>query len=66
MAKQFAHKDTKELVEEAVIKNKENKLNMSDFTNTWQGRINFINTEKSFIAHEMSVTKKGEYAIKVR
>jgi len=36
------------------------------FTDQWQGRIHFINPKKSFIAHEMGVTHKGEYAIKVR
>lgn len=32
----------------------------------WQGRIYFLDAEKSFIAHEMGVTQKGEYALKVR
>ena len=32
----------------------------------WQGRIAFLNTEKSMIAHKMNVGKEGEYAIKVR
>ncbi|MFH1590205.1 MAG: transcription elongation factor subunit Spt4 [archaeon] len=36
------------------------------FSNNWQGRIHFINTKKSMIAHKMGVDKKGEYAIKVR
>lgn len=36
------------------------------FTNTFQGRIHFLNTKKSRIAHEMDVTQNGEYAIKVR
>ncbi len=36
------------------------------FTDQWQGRISFINPKKSAIAHEMGVTFKGEYAIKVR
>lgn len=36
------------------------------FTNSWQGRIYFLDTKRSFIAHEMDVEQKGEYAIKVR
>ncbi|MBU1201901.1 MAG: DNA-directed RNA polymerase subunit E'' [Nanoarchaeota archaeon] len=36
------------------------------FSTTWQGRIHFIDTKKSMIAHEMDVETKGEYAIKVR
>lgn len=36
------------------------------FSNSWQGRIFFIDTKRSFVAHEMGVTQKGEYAIKVR
>ena len=36
------------------------------FSNTWQGRIFFLDTKRSFVAHEMGVTHKGEYAIKVR
>lgn len=36
------------------------------FANSWQGRIVFINAEKSFIGKQMDVTENGEYAIKVR
>ncbi|MFH1400243.1 MAG: transcription elongation factor subunit Spt4 [Nanoarchaeota archaeon] len=36
------------------------------FTTNWQGRIYFVSTAKSFIAKEMDVEYKGEYAIKVR
>ncbi|HHE36688.1 MAG TPA: DNA-directed RNA polymerase subunit E'' [Candidatus Woesearchaeota archaeon] len=32
----------------------------------WQGRIHFLNTDKSGIAQKMGVEKEGEYAIKVR
>jgi RNA polymerase subunit RPABC4/transcription elongation factor Spt4 len=39
------------------------KDNMS---NSWQGRIYFLNPGKSVVAHKMSVEEKGEYAIKVR
>jgi len=36
------------------------------FTESWQGRIHFVDAEKSFIAKQMGVTEDGEYAIKVR
>lgn len=36
------------------------------FSMNWQGRINFLSTKESMIAHRMDVEKKGEYAIKVR
>ncbi len=36
------------------------------FSESWQGRIHFINAEKSFIAGQIGVTENGEYAIKVR
>ena len=36
------------------------------FSNNWQGRIHFLDIEKSHIAKEMEITMKGEYAIKVR
>ncbi|MDD9954572.1 MAG: DNA-directed RNA polymerase subunit E'' [Candidatus Woesearchaeota archaeon] len=36
------------------------------FSTNWQGRIHFVNAEKSFIAKQMNVTADGEYAIKVR
>jgi len=32
----------------------------------WQGRLNIIDAEKSFISKKTGITKKGEYAIKVR
>jgi len=38
----------------------------SEFTESWQGRITIIDTNKSDIAKKISITQKGEYAIKVR
>lgn len=38
----------------------------NQFSVNWQGRIAFINSEKSLIAKNMGVEKDGEYAIKVR
>jgi len=37
----------------------------NQFSTTWKGRIVIINPEKSEIAKKLSVTHKGEYAIKV-
>ncbi|MBC8501168.1 MAG: DNA-directed RNA polymerase subunit E'' [DPANN group archaeon] len=38
----------------------------SSFSTNWQGRIHFLDTKRSMIAHEMGVDVKGEYSIKVR
>lgn len=38
----------------------------SSLSTNWQGRITFLQTDKSLIAHKMGVTEKGEYALKVR
>ncbi|MFH0869656.1 MAG: transcription elongation factor subunit Spt4 [archaeon] len=38
----------------------------NSLSSSWQGRIHFINVEKSTIAKKMNVEKDGEYAIKVR
>ncbi|MBN2141831.1 DNA-directed RNA polymerase subunit E'' [Candidatus Woesearchaeota archaeon] len=38
----------------------------NSFATSWQGRIQFINAEKSVIAQKMGVEKDGEYAIKIR
>jgi len=38
----------------------------SNFTETWKGRINIIDAEKSEIAKKVGIEVKGEYAIKVR
>jgi len=38
-----------------------------EYTSTnWQGRVHFLNPEKSTIAHKMNIDVKGEYAIKVK
>ena len=38
----------------------------SNFTETWKGRINVIDANKSEIAKKVGIDVKGEYAIKVR
>lgn len=62
MAKRKVCKKCKLFTEEQVCPSCKNNT----FSNNWQGRIYFLNIKKSRIAHEMSVEKTGEYAIKVR
>lgn len=38
----------------------------NSFTTSWQGRINFLDKDKSMIARKLGVNADGEYAIKVR
>lgn len=40
--------------------------NGSQFTNSFQGRINILDPEKSEIAKKTGMTASGEYAIKIR
>ena len=63
-SKKLASKKTKELITDTEIKEK--KLDKADFTTSWQGRIGFLNAEKSEIAKKLGVTEKKEYAIKIR
>ena len=37
-----------------------------NFTTNWQGRIAIADPKKSFIAKQIGITDKGEYAIKIR
>ncbi len=34
--------------------------------NSWQGRLNILDKEKSTIAQKIGIQREGEYAIKVR
>ncbi len=36
------------------------------FSQSWQGRIFFVDTQKSMIAQKLNAPQKGEYAIKCR
>ena len=36
------------------------------FTETWQGRINIVDANKSEIAKKIGINSKGEYVLKVR
>ena len=38
----------------------------SNFSESWNGRINILNDEKSEIAKKINLNSNGEYAIKVR
>ena len=38
----------------------------SQFSTSWQGRLNIIDASKSIIAEKINIKSKGEYAIKVR
>lgn len=38
----------------------------NSFANSWQGRLLIFDAQKSEIAKKLSITAKGEYAIKVR
>lgn len=38
----------------------------NQFSTNWQGRIAIVDPENSEIAKKVGITKKGEYAIKVR
>ena len=38
----------------------------SQFSTSWQGRLNIIDAGKSIIAEKINIKSKGEYAIKVR
>ena len=64
MAKKLASKKSKKLLTEAMIR--ELSLPKSDFTTSWQGRVYIRDVENSHVAKEMSITEKGEYAIKVK
>ncbi|MFH2020322.1 MAG: transcription elongation factor subunit Spt4 [archaeon] len=38
----------------------------NQFTNVFQGRLNVLDANKSFVAKQMGITEKGRYAIKIR
>jgi RNA polymerase subunit RPABC4/transcription elongation factor Spt4 len=64
MSKLLASKKTKEILSQTEVG--EQGRAESEFSTSWQGRITFIDTDKSRVAKEMGVTKPGDYAIKVR
>lgn len=38
----------------------------NQFSLSWQGRLNILDSNKSLIAKKIGIATKGEYAIKVR
>lgn len=38
----------------------------TNFSESFQGRINVLDAEKSFISKKINIKSKGEYAIRVR
>lgn len=62
MAKKKACKNCKCFTEEDVCP----VCKGGNFSTNWTGRMYIINAEKSFIAKQIGVHRKGEYAIKVR
>ncbi|MBT4446585.1 hypothetical protein HOA92_02545 [archaeon] len=41
-------------------------MQKGEFTESWQGRIYVKDAANSHVAKEIGITRKGEYAIKVR
>jgi len=62
MAKKKACKKCKMFVDGPECPNCHSK----QFSTNWQGRISITDPENSEIAKKIGITKKGEYAIKVR
>jgi len=38
----------------------------NQFSTVYQGKLNILDSEKSFIANEIGIKEKGKYVIKVR
>jgi len=38
----------------------------NQFTSVFQGKLNILDANKSYVAKQMSITEKGRYAIKIR
>ena len=61
-----------EIEKQEKMKNKRSKMDIcpicknANFSNNWQGRVYVSNPEKSYIAQQMGLKIKGEYAIKVK
>ena len=62
MAKEKAHKVTKEIIESKDFR----KYNSDELVDTFKGKINVLNPENSEIAKELGIKKKGSFAIKLR
>lgn len=67
----FDHKDAKWLTEAEIekkekVKNRCPNCNSTDLSDDYSGMILVIDPESSEIAKRMSVTKPGQYALRVR
>jgi len=61
MAKEKACKNCKRIYEGDVCPNCEKK----EISETFKGKVEIINAEKSEIAKELKITKPGLYAVKI-
>ena len=60
MAKRKVNKRTKKFVDE------KGKGGSDPLTDNWKGRIYITDPEHSFVAQQIGIKEKGEYAIKVQ
>ena len=63
MAKEKALKVTRELMTDKEINEK--GMDKKEFSETWKGKIEIFNPEKSEVAIQLKVNKEGLYAIKI-
>jgi len=63
MVKEKAHKVTRELMTDKEINEK--GMDKKEFSETWKGKIEIFNPEKSEVAIQLKVNKEGLYAIKI-
>jgi DNA-directed RNA polymerase subunit E" len=61
MAKEKACKNCKRIYEGEVCPNCEKK----DTSDTFKGKVEIVNSEKSEVAKELKITKPGLYAVKI-
>ncbi len=64
MVKEFANRETGELLTEAEIREK--GLNKGEFSETHKGEVYVFDSENSEIAKKMNLPKKGKFAIKIK
>jgi len=62
MAKEKALKATKEIIESKDFK----KYKSDELVDTFKGKVNVLDSEKSEIAKKLEIKKNGSFAIKLR
>tara|TARA_Y100000310_G_scaffold236776_1_gene240026 strand:- start:279 stop:467 length:189 start_codon:yes stop_codon:yes gene_type:complete len=62
MAKEKAIKATKEIIESKDFK----KYKSDELVDTFKGKVNVLDSEKSEIAKKLEIKKNGSFAIKLR